>query len=322
MLGSQILEIAMGLFFIYLFFSVIWSALNEFVAWALHLRARNLKQSLSTLFEGPDAKQIAEEIYRHPVVSGLTLGDHKPSYISARAFSVALLDVAMKKAKTVPATTGVTPDSASPAAPPFASSALKLNELRTAAESLAGTSQLDKVLVCLLDESVSDLKDARENVENWFNEAMEAASRYYKRKTYGIVLALAVIVTLGLNLDTVAITKALWTNGNLRAALAAQAEAFRQSSPNAVVPDPLKGMNRGQALELPMGWGSRADFRPGVTRASTLLGLLLTVVAVSLGAPFWFDALNKIGNLRASGRPHETKPRANPATFVVEGPAE
>jgi len=33
------------------------------------------------------------------------------------------------------------------------------------------------------------------------------------------------------------------------------------------------------------------------------LGLLITVGAVSQGAPFWFDLLNKIGNLRAGGRP-------------------
>ena len=30
-------------------------------------------------------------------------------------------------------------------------------------------------------------------------------------------------------------------------------------------------------------------------------GLLLTVFAVSLGAPFWFDILNKLANLRSSG---------------------
>ncbi|HEV7589746.1 MAG TPA: hypothetical protein VGO40_16645 [Longimicrobium sp.] len=33
-----------------------------------------------------------------------------------------------------------------------------------------------------------------------------------------------------------------------------------------------------------------------------LLGLLITAIAVSLGAPFWFDMLNKIINIRAAGR--------------------
>jgi hypothetical protein len=32
-----------------------------------------------------------------------------------------------------------------------------------------------------------------------------------------------------------------------------------------------------------------------------LLGWLITLLAVSLGAPFWFDVLTKVSNLRSSG---------------------
>ena len=37
-----------------------------------------------------------------------------------------------------------------------------------------------------------------------------------------------------------------------------------------------------------------------------LLGLLITVGAISQGAPFWFDVLNKVTNLRAGGAPPGT----------------
>ena len=47
---------------------------------------------------------------------------------------------------------------------------------------------------------------------------------------------------------------------------------------------------------------------PGFVRAwiwaivpGHLLGWLLTAIAVSLGAPFWFDTLNKFMNIRSSG---------------------
>jgi hypothetical protein len=40
-----------------------------------------------------------------------------------------------------------------------------------------------------------------------------------------------------------------------------------------------------------------------------LLGLLLTAIAVSLGAPFWFDVLNKIINLRSAGRAPDERPK-------------
>jgi hypothetical protein len=35
------------------------------------------------------------------------------------------------------------------------------------------------------------------------------------------------------------------------------------------------------------------------------LGWLLTALAVSLGAPFWFDMLNKIIVVRSTVKPHE-----------------
>jgi hypothetical protein len=34
---------------------------------------------------------------------------------------------------------------------------------------------------------------------------------------------------------------------------------------------------------------------------SKLAGLLVTVFAIMMGAPFWFDVLNKISNMRGSG---------------------
>jgi hypothetical protein len=38
-----------------------------------------------------------------------------------------------------------------------------------------------------------------------------------------------------------------------------------------------------------------------------LLGLLVTTLAATLGAPFWFDVLNKIINIRSTGpSPNET----------------
>jgi hypothetical protein len=83
------------------------------------------------------------------------------------------------------------------------------------------------------------------------------------------------------------------------------------------------------ALKLPLGWTP-----PHITRVSPagvktvvvstdpqhvpvgvgswlikLLGLLITVLALSLGAPFWFDALTRLASLRQSGpKPKPTAP--------------
>ena len=38
-----------------------------------------------------------------------------------------------------------------------------------------------------------------------------------------------------------------------------------------------------------------------------LLGLAITIAAAALGAPFWFDALNRLVNLRNTGKIPESK---------------
>ena len=48
----------------------------------------------------------------------------------------------------------------------------------------------------------------------------------------------------------------------------------------------------------PFGWLSR------------IVGWLLTIIAVSLGAPFWFDLLNRFITIRASGKAPEEAPKA------------
>ncbi|MGH7165695.1 MAG: hypothetical protein ACREIS_09260 [Nitrospiraceae bacterium] len=65
-----------------------------------------------------------------------------------------------------------------------------------------------------------------------------------------------------------------------------------------------------QQLQLPIGWAwSNGDPRrvpdPHDIRGwfMKVLGLLFTTIAVSLGAPFWFDMLNKLINIRAAGKP-------------------
>jgi len=41
---------------------------------------------------------------------------------------------------------------------------------------------------------------------------------------------------------------------------------------------------------------------------TTLAGWALTILAISLGAPFWFDLLGRFSRLRASGKPETPLP--------------
>ena len=67
-------------------------------------------------------------------------------------------------------------------------------------------------------------------------------------------------------------------------------------------------------MGLPLGWNVKGGGDPRNVPQDAqgwifkIIGLLVTVFAISLGAPFWFDLLNKIVSIRASGRsPREAK---------------
>ena len=80
---------------------------------------------------------------------------------------------------------------------------------------------------------------------------------------------------------------------------------FRQSL------EDLKGLLNNEIAEirrpLGLGWeGVRLRELTTYDLVSKILGFILTALAISLGAPFWFDLLKKLVNIRSAGaRPYE-----------------
>ena len=52
---------------------------------------------------------------------------------------------------------------------------------------------------------------------------------------------------------------------------------------------------------LPFGYDLEKDVKWNDRICTHLMGWLLTIFAICLGAPFWFDLLNKVANLRGNG---------------------
>ncbi len=106
MFGSNMLEVAIGVVFVYVVLSLASTALNEIVARMLALRSKTLEDGIRRLLNDPDGT-LTNDIYEHPLIKALyrpTVLDKwlsklprverqgLPSYISSRAFVLALLD--------------------------------------------------------------------------------------------------------------------------------------------------------------------------------------------------------------------------------------
>jgi hypothetical protein len=300
-LGSPALDIAVSLSFVFFLFSLIASALTEGWAWFRKLRAKNLREGLEGMLGDKD---LVDKILKHPLVRTELVRDgdqktaailpaaHKnekergPSYIAPRNFAKAF------KAERTAEANG------------------KKGEAKD--EFLEDNDVVGRQLTALgLNTerlSVSGQKATDETLEKWFEDAMDRVNGWYKRHAQVVTLVIAAVVAFGLNASALRIVERLDKEPAVRATLVAQAEAAEK--PAKVEVESLKdaadatsgAYDKVDALKLPIMWAGENVPTSLAGILSAVLGCLLTTVAISLGAPFWFDTLTKLSNLRAAGK--------------------
>jgi len=290
MFGSAILDVAIGLVSIFLFLSLIGTAINEWVSGILRMRAKNLEEGIRNILNDPDGKGLTKAFYDHPLISSLARGREKPSYIPPRLFALALMDVIV---------------------PPDSDKGSKtVDQIRRSVEKIE-VEGLRKNILIALDEAGNNIHQARQNIEKWFDEGMDRVSGWYKRKIQWITLGYALLITIFLNVDTIALTNALYRDSTLRAGMVAVAEEMVKQPAGETstkkTEETVKGVKAElEKIKLPIGWDISAKPEPPsefpvydwIVR---ICGWIITVFAVTLGAPFWFDVLNKFINIRSSG---------------------
>lgn len=297
---------------------------------------------------------------------------------------------------------------------------MKFDDIRRIIAQLDDDTYFKRALLALVDEAScdvatvgDDLKKFTSQIETWYNNAMERVSGWYIRRTRGFLVAIATVVVVTLNVDTVAICRQLGSNSTLRDSLVESAKRYTtQSTIDAIPPTDsdhsqtlVPGLQNVQAeighltgLGIPLGWKfvpppdektvkevastllsaqiklteaeiefagvdaharamstdvpmqknltkakiARDQARSAVTEARSAVrklelrklpsddnfcslltydypfiltklgGLLLTICAASLGAPFWFDILNRFMSVRGVGKrpdnPKDSKP--------------
>ncbi len=286
MFGSQVLEVALGLICVYLVLSIGCSGIKEAIAGAFSLRSKTLEEAIRNMLNDPN-NDLAGRFFAHPLITRAARPGDKPSYISSRSFTAALFDLL---------------------APPSGSQPRTIQDLRSSLGNVPD-SALRRTMLGFLDAAQGDMAAYRKNVEAWFDDTMRRVSGWYKRQAQLIILVVGALLCTIVNADTFMLVRQLWNDQALRNVVVAEAraEASRQNH----VSEPTLGEVQ-DALQTasgpPLGWArSTGDVRrlpQGVVAwLEKVLGILISIAAVSMGAPFWFDMLNKLINLRLSGGP-------------------
>jgi hypothetical protein len=325
MFGSGILDVAIGLIFIYLLLSIICSAINELIEAWLKKRATDLERGLRELLNDPNGTGLVKRLYEHPLIYGLFKDNYNPnlikkghypgksklpSYIPSRNFALALMDIVLP---ATPTTAAATSSGAAGATAPFLAHAAvgPLQTLRNAINKI-GNPRVEQALMTLVDAAGDDVINARENIETWYNSTMERVGGWYKRRVQRTIFLLGIGVAIAVNADTITISTSLSYDQALRNSLVSAAQEYAKNQPQNLSDNPKERVKENleeiRKFGLPVGW-NKADPRTIPTTAvdwtMKVIGWLLTAIAISLGAPFWFDLLNKFMGARSTIKPRQ-----------------
>ena len=288
MFNSSVIDVAIGLVFMFLLLSLIASSAKEGLESFFKRRAKDLEKGIRELI-GSDGDTFIGSVYDHGLINSLFTGSYAtakktgdlPSYIPSKNFALALMDLRNKSALT-----------------PSVPLPLHVRQAFDAFELTAGR----------------DVDQLQKQVEDWYNSSMDRVSGWYKRRTQAWIFLIGLVFTIAVNADSIVIAKRLSTDTILRQAVVRAAEQESRNGPPA--PESTASGIK-QSLEeiknhlsdldgvgLPIGWQNEKD-PSAIGILAHIPGWLITALAISLGAPFWFDMLNKIMVVRSTVKPSE-----------------
>jgi hypothetical protein len=275
MLNSTVLEVVIGMVFCYASVALIASTVYEGIASFMKTRARTLLGGVKDLLNDPDFNGLAKDVYNHALVNPRDSGasgpgktpTKLPSYIEANHFAQALVDVIQKAPGTA-------------------------EELKAKIDAMA-EGQLKRMLLGMWARAEGKVEHLTVQLAAWFDDGMDRVAGSYKRGAQLYTFLIAFVLTVLFNIDSIHLFRTLWGHPALAAQLA----------------NPAAAESMGETLAalqvLPIGW----DNCP-MTVAGTFGmfgGWLVTASSALFGAPFWFDLLKRLINVRGAGRSPDRK---------------
>ncbi|WP_022667071.1 hypothetical protein [Desulfospira joergensenii] len=306
MFGLDMLDVMVGLITIYLSFGIACTSMVEAVSSVLGLRSKNLQKGMDEFFQGDlsvgkNNKAFIDAFYEHPMIQTLSRGAKgRPSYIPTEMIGQVVESILNRNG-----------------------SFQNLKEGLDTMPGEPGKNRIKDLLLVFHDQSKGDLYRFKKKVEIHFDESMERAAGWFKRKTQYIAIGFSTVLVILGNIDTIDIVRHLSVNPESRTALVESAdrlleerknreteivessdsdetlkeraeektEEARKTYARAVSNLEKSGLKLGWN-RIPRGWGEWM---------SKITGLLISALSVSLGAPFWFQVLQRFMQVRGSG---------------------
>jgi hypothetical protein len=273
---SSILEVAIGLALIYYVLSLVVSYISSQVLRWTETRAKMLETGLAELLKNPS---LLQSIWEHPFIqllhprrlSFLGSGEKilKVEEIAPDTFSIVFLSTL---------TTGVASQ------PTLADVQQAINKLPDG--DLKGS------LTEMLNSGVTTIQEMHSRLERWYDDMMAGVAALYKQHARRIVIYVALVVALVLGVDTIQLSRYLYTAPAARISLVEQANLIVAQA-GAGDQQAMNYLANLQSMELPLIWMAPLPSGTGGWLLK-ILGILITWAAIAQGASFWYQNLKKL----------------------------
>ncbi len=326
-----VVDVAIGLIGFFFALSLLASTLLEFYTAALNRPGRILRWGIGHLFADPTRVGLAQDFYDHPLIKGMS-GMRLPSRIEPLTAARVLIDLMDKSGVLL----GAAPNPA----------------LAVFVDAVKG-------------EPVEKMRtEMLQPIADWYKEGVERLSGVAARRSQVLLLGIGLFMAASMNIDTIAVIKALAIQDDLRRIGVEAAITYYNDNPQKAaeeapgaeaVPAPVavppvteqppaseaspppteagepagpaaddaaadqtfdkakENLEKTKAAFLETYAGFPIFYKEGVTFCGALkkgwLGWLLTAVAISMGAQFWYRLLGELLKLRGGkSEPAPAKP--------------
>ena len=255
---------------------------------ALRANTRTDQPATQPAADQPAITVDVNAVMGHPLVQPLRYADslgkprRNPAYLPSDVFARTVVDLLTPQAGAAEMTA---------------------EQISAGIAALDGSPKLQQALTGLLKAANGDVQKFLDATEAWFDAKMERVTGSYKRWAKRWVIVIAVVVVGAGGVDSIAIARALYADEAIRATVVQQVndeEFCDKTSTELTCSEQARNFLEKSAL--PLGW-SKPNPQDGKWGwPLKFLGLLITVGAAALGAPFWYKLLDRVGSLRNTGQ--------------------
>lgn len=306
-MNFPVLDIFIGLVLIYFLYSLLLSIITEMISNWMGMRARHLREGITKMLNDIDddddkssnkevdnrgiiktwllseptnfKSSLADKFYSHPNIKYMSrhqswsktqlFNKSKPAYLSSSLFVDTVMALLREN-----------------------SNGKDMDMVKSAvvSKSLNMQPETRRKFDSIINEAGDDIEDFKKKLEEWFDQMMDRVNGWYKRQINTILFYIGLLIVAIFNVDSIEIVKRLSTDDAARDRLVALANikvdnGSDQDKAISEAMDLAKQDIKNTNQILSLTDSDRSWF--------SLVGYMLTALALSLGATYWFDLLKK-----------------------------